>query len=97
MPLRQRLSRLKLFALLTVVILLVYLGLSERQKADANASGCTLVPNSKVRNDGCDSAPGNSCYYCEYSSPGGYTACWESGTGDIKYCIDYQDIPPWPF
>jgi hypothetical protein len=97
MPLWARFSRLKLFALLTVVLLLVYLSLSERRQAAANASGCTLVPNSKVRNDGCDPKPGYSCYYCEYPYSGGYTACWESGTGDIKYCIDYQNIPPWPF
>jgi hypothetical protein len=63
----------------------------------ADASGCTRYDNEKPTALGCIDKPGAVCYYCEYSSSGGYSVCYEDETGTTSFCTDYQDIPPFDF
>jgi len=52
----------------------------------ANASGCTLIPNTSPGLDGECSGAGDGCYSCEYSDPYGYKTCAESPDGTTIYC-----------
>jgi hypothetical protein len=54
----------------------------------ADASGCTLYPNTTPTDDVMCGSPGPGCYLCEYSYLGepGYTECAESPDGTIRKC-----------
>jgi hypothetical protein len=52
----------------------------------ANASGCTLIPDTAPSFDASCEGSGDGCYSCEYSDPYGYTTCAESPDGTTVYC-----------
>lgn len=61
------------------------------RKAACDATGCSLVNyGTPTWAAGCFAGGDISCYNCEYSYGGGYTRCWESGSGDARVCYDYQ-------
>jgi hypothetical protein len=52
----------------------------------ANASGCTLIPNTSPGLDSSCEGSGDGCYSCEYSDPYGYKTCAESPDQTTIYC-----------
>ena len=85
-------KRLRLLTVLLVCALSIAILLNAR-KAPASASGCTRHDGAAPGFGECWSLPGSSCYYCEYSEPGGTYACGENEDGSVKRCIpiDYQN------
>jgi hypothetical protein len=80
------------FPVLLLGATLAIVGLSSPRPGSANASGCSGMPGSPADFGSAGvycSGTTSWCYECEYSYPGGRTVCAESG--DISYCIDYQD------
>ncbi|MEO6193593.1 MAG: hypothetical protein ABIS20_11325 [Thermoanaerobaculia bacterium] len=79
--------------LLTALVLLAGLTLGgetlhPRQPLSKNA-GCSRIDNATATYGSC-TLGGGGCYYCEYSYPGGQSACYESPSGDFQYCTDFQ-------
>jgi hypothetical protein len=54
--------------------------------SSANASGCTLIPDTEPGLDSSCEGSGDGCYSCEYSDPYGYTTCAESPDRTTIYC-----------
>jgi hypothetical protein len=92
----MRKTKAKLLSLVTLLTLVAVWGGGEgNNRVMADASGCTRHVNRTPALSTCQWSPGSVCYYCEYSHSSGYTVCYEYEAGG-GFCIDYQDIPPWP-
>jgi hypothetical protein len=78
--------------LLIVAFALVGLTIPAR-KSTGSASGCTRFNGYMPGLGNCLYEPSSTCYYCEYSEPGGTYACGENEDGSVKRCfpIDYQN------
>lgn len=72
----------------TIAAAALALGLLAPPALRADASGCTLYPNTSPADGALCVSPGPGCYQCEYSDLGqpGYTECAESPDGTIKKC-----------
>lgn len=96
-PVMNKGLRIKLLTTAALLGILLLLPGERREQLMAAASGCTRYDNKKPTVNGCTSSVWSSCYYCEYSTAGGYSVCYEDESGTTSYCTDYQDIPPFDF
>lgn len=73
-------------------------GLISLRNTSQASGGCSRAEDHAPSFGECVSMTGSICYYCEYANPGGgYTVCGEDESGSVARCIDYQDLPPYPF
>ena len=83
-----RSPRQRLGCLLLATAAALGIGLMAPHSSSADASGCTLYPETEPLSDATCGYPGPGCYFCEYNYLGqpGYTQCAESPDGTIKRC-----------